>query len=168
MAHIASRRYGGDVHAEGYMDRTCNACNLLLDTPFCPQCGAPSERKPAVRPTPKTRTARARLSLASAQPVASPNQEPPPGAQPVDTVINLGAMFPDELWLLQARQRAFGYLALGVLLVLAGSLTLWRASEHGGIVWSGAIVVGALMLLRAIRNLWRIGRTKRRLRRYAI
>jgi uncharacterized protein (DUF983 family) len=48
------------------------------------------------------------------------------------------------------RTRAFGHLAVGFVLVGAGLLVTWASKET---VWYGAVVVGAIEILRGARRL---------------
>jgi uncharacterized membrane protein len=53
------------------------------------------------------------------------------------------------------RATAFGHLAVGLVLVVAGVLVTWVSKET---VWYGAVVVGAIEIVRGARRLLAAGR----------
>jgi hypothetical protein len=74
----------------------------------------------------------------------------------------LGELAPAKVMFRYARITALLWILAGLVLAGVGVATMARAEQQGGIGWTGAIIVGGLVVLRSLRTLWRVSVAKRR------
>lgn len=115
--------------------RWCPGCRRSASGPLCPDCGTATA--PMAPGAPSTVPAR---------------------SQPAVTVGQLATAY------YFARRLAWRWLAGGLLFLALGVATLVRADWHGGIVWSGAIGVGVIIVFRSLRQFKRLAAMRRHLR----